>query len=102
MSDFYKKVYEYVKTIPAGYVVTYGQVACAIGSPKASRQVGRALHNNPAFGTIPCHRVVFADGSLAPSFAFGGSDMQAALLRRDGVEVTQGKVNLLKYQWHRI
>lgn len=47
--------------------------------------VGYALHANPAEGDIPCHRVVFRDGSLAPGFAFGGPDVQRERLEKEGV-----------------
>lgn len=100
MSDFFNAVYEFVKRVPAGRVVTYGDVARAIGSPRASRQVGWALHCNPQQGVIPCHRVVFADGSLAPGFAFGGREVQKAILESEGIEVSEDfKVNLSKYRF---
>ncbi|MCD8308030.1 MAG: MGMT family protein [Clostridia bacterium] len=99
MNPFNRAVYAYLKTVPQGKVVTYGQVARAIGAPRASRQVGRALHVNPQPGIIPCHRVVFRDGSLAPAFAFGGMQIQAELLRSEGVEVKDCKVDLAKYGW---
>ncbi len=100
MSDFFNAVYEFVKRVPAGRVVTYGDVARAIGSPRASRQVGWALHCNPQQGVIPCHRVVFADGSLAPGFAFGGREVQKAMLESEGIEVSEDfKVNLSKYRF---
>ena len=59
------------------------------GSPKASRAVGYALHFNPRPGVIPCHRVVNRFGGLAPAFAFGGIEVQASLLRAEGVEVDE-------------
>lgn len=96
---FHESVYEYLKTVPRGKVVTYGQIARAIGSPRASRQVGRALHVNPQPVVIPCHRVVNREGRLAPAFAFGGIDVQADLLRAEGVEVCEGYVDLEKYLW---
>ncbi|MBP5242674.1 MAG: MGMT family protein, partial [Clostridia bacterium] len=55
---FFERVYEYLKTVPKGRVVTYGQIALALGMPRMSRQVGYALHVNPEPGVIPCHRVV--------------------------------------------
>ncbi len=96
---FFEKVYEYVKKVPRGKVVTYGQVASAIGAPRCARQVGWALHVNPAPGVIPCHRVVDRAGRLAPAFAFGGEDAQAQLLRAEGVEVLGGCVDLERYLW---
>jgi methylated-DNA-protein-cysteine methyltransferase-like protein len=94
---FDEKVYEYLKTVPAGRVVTYGMVAAAIGMPRAARQVGNALHRNPLPGIIPCHRVVNRAGRLAPAFAFGGIEVQANLLRAEGVAVEDGYVEIEKY-----
>ena len=95
--NFNQRVYEIVKQIPKGKVATYWQVARAIGAPRSARQVGWALHSNPAFGEIPCHRVVFKDGSLTNGFAFGGRDVQRQLLENDGVEVSEDyKVDLNK------
>ncbi|MDE6274373.1 MAG: MGMT family protein [Clostridiales bacterium] len=97
--NFYESVYAYLKTIPKGKVVTYGQIARAIGRPRAARQVGNALHRNPEPVVTPCHRVVNREGRLAPAFAFGGVEVQAKLLRDEGVEVTDGYVDLEKYIW---
>ena len=96
---FSEKVYEYLQKVPRGKVVTYGLIARAIGSPRASRQVGNALHHNPRPVEIPCHRVVNREGRLAPEFAFGGMEVQAQLLRAEGVEVKDGYVDLEKYIW---
>lgn len=62
-----------------------------------ARAVGNALHKNPDPEHIPCFRVVNAKGELAGAFAFGGEDVQAELLRADGVEVINGRVDLEKY-----
>ncbi|WP_300767000.1 MGMT family protein [uncultured Bifidobacterium sp.] len=87
MSDesFADSVFRVVRHIPSGRVATYGQVAELAGRPRAARAVGRVLHGNPEPGVIPCHRVVFHDGSLAPGFAFGGAERQYALLSAEGV-----------------
>lgn len=96
--SFYDKVYEVVKRIPVGKVATYGQIAAVLGSPRASRAVGYALHSNPAPGVIPCHRVVNRFGRTAPAFAFGGEDVQEKLLEAEGVEVRgDHTVDLDKY-----
>ena len=60
-------------------------VSPALAAPAAARFVGFALHANPEPGVIPCHRVVFRDGSLAPGFAFGGEERQRELLEAEGV-----------------
>ena len=97
---FAESVYETVKQVPAGKVVTYAQVALMSGHVGAARAVGNALHVNPYFGVVPCHRVVNAAGRLAPDFAFGGMDAQRNMLIAEGVEVSDdGVVDLEKYQW---
>ena len=96
--SFYDRVYEKVREIPRGRVATYGGIALALGSPRASRAVGYALHCNPSPGVIPCHRVVNREGRLAPAFAFGGTDEQRRLLEGAGVAVSEeGIVDLSKY-----
>lgn len=92
-----KRIYEAVKKIPKGHVATYGQIAKMAGNPRMSRAVGNALHKNPDPLHIPCFRVVNSKGELAGAFAFGGGKAQAELLREDGVEVVDGKVDLKKY-----
>lgn len=91
------RIYEAVKRIPRGKVATYGQVAAMAGNPRMSRAVGNALHRNPDPDHIPCYRVVNAKGELAGSFAFGGGNAQADLLRADGIEVVNDRVDLGKY-----
>lgn len=97
--NFNQRVYEVLRLVPAGKVTTYGDIARLMGAPGCSRQVGWALHANPEPVKNPCHRVVFKDGSLSPAFAFGGEQMQAQLLQSEGVEVTDGKVDMKKYRW---
>lgn len=92
-----KRIYEAVKKIPRGRVATYGQVAELAGDKKMARAVGNALHHNPDPDTIPCYRVVNAKGELSGAFAFGGIHSQEALLRADGIEVADGRVDLTKY-----
>ncbi len=97
--SFAEDVYEAVKSIPRGKVATYGQIALMSGHRGAARAVGNALHVNPYFGTVPCHRVVNASGRLAPMFAFGGVDAQKRMLEAEGVTVTDNRVDLDKYQY---
>ena len=94
-----KRIYEAVKKIPKGCVATYSQVAEVAGDRKMARAVGNALHKNPDPDNIPCFRVVNAKGELAGEFAFGGLGAQAKLLEAEGITVTDGKVDLKKYQW---
>lgn len=96
--NFYQRVYEVVKAIPKGKVMTYGQVAALCGNPRASRAVGYALHVNPQPGVIPCHRIVNRKGYLSGGFAFGGIEVQKALLEGEGVAVDgEFRVDLARY-----
>ena len=92
-----KRIYEAVKNIPKGKVATYGKVAELAGNPRMSRAVGNALHHNPDPEHIPCYRVVNSKGELAGAFAFGGEHVQEELLKADGIEVVNGRVDLKKY-----
>lgn len=86
-NNFFKRVYEIVKKIPEGKVMTYGLVAEAMGT-KDARRVGQALHANKDSSGVPCHRVVNKDGRLAPGYAFGGPGEQKARLEAEGVAFT--------------
>lgn len=93
-----KRIYEAVKRIPKGKVATYAQIAAMAGNERMARAVGNALHKNPEPGIIPCHRVVDSKGNLAGAFAFGGEKVQEDLLKREGVIVIDGRVDLQEYQ----
>ena len=93
-------IYAVVRRIPQGKVASYGQVAALAGNPRWAREVGYALHVNPEPGVIPCHRVLMADGRVTPGFAFGGPDVQRALLEAEGVRFQDdGTVDMAVYQW---
>ena len=97
--SFFQEVYRICKKIPKGKVATYGQIAALAGKPRASRQVGWALHQNPEPGIIPCHRVVNRFRYLSGGFAFGGIDEQKRLLLMENVEVDENYiVDLAKYK----
>ena len=83
--SFFEQVYEVVKKIPYGTVMSYGDIAELLGNKKMSRQVGWALHVNPSPETIPCYRVVNRFGQVSKSFVFGGETAQRALLEKEGV-----------------
>ena len=96
----FERIYQVVRHIPRGTVATYGQIAALAGNPRWARVVGYALHANPDPEGIPCYRVVTKDGRTAPAFAFGGADVQRALLEADGVGFTaDGRVDMAQYQW---
>lgn len=68
-SPFRLRVWRALQDIPYGETCSYGELAKAIGAPKASRAVGQANHHNPLSIVIPCHRVIGSDGSLT---GYGG------------------------------
>ena len=96
----FKRIYDVVCQIPKGKVATYGTVALMAGNPRWARVVGYALHNNPAPGVIPCHRVVNREGKVADSFVFGGGDIQRQMLEAEGIVFeSDGHIDLNKYGW---
>ena len=76
---FERRVYAVVKRIKAGEVRSYQWVAARLGQPNASRAVGQALKRNPWPLTVPCHRVIRADGRLG-GFAWGLAQKRRLLL----------------------
>lgn len=97
--SFHTRVYEVVRTIPAGRVMGYGHVAAVLGSPRAARQVGWALAALPAGTDVPWQRVIRSSGGLAfqgdPSRAL----VQRALLEDEGVVFEGDRVPMERYGW---
>ncbi|MEF9969708.1 MAG: MGMT family protein [Ruthenibacterium sp.] len=99
-TNFTLKIYEVVRQIPKGCVASYGQIAMLAGNPHGARGVGFALHRNPEPGVIPCHRVVFKNGSVCTGFAFGGPEVQKQLLSDEGVTFLEdGRVDMARCRW---
>ena len=92
-----EKVYEFLRTIPKGKVVTYGQIAEYLGNKKFARVVGNILHNNPDEKKYPCYKVIDSKGKLSKNFAFGGIEKQKEKLEKEGIVVENYKVDLEKY-----
>ena len=80
MNQFFEQVYNIVGRIPYGKVVSYGQIARALGRPRAARMVGWAMRHCPE--EMPWQRVVMSDGSVT-----GGeyADIRRTLLEEEGV-----------------
>jgi methylated-DNA-[protein]-cysteine S-methyltransferase len=68
-SEFERAVWEQIAAIPYGEMLTYGEIATALGDPGAARAVGTACNHNPVPVIVPCHRVVGAGGKMV---GFGG------------------------------
>jgi O-6-methylguanine DNA methyltransferase len=84
-TDFQKSVWNALRKIPAGRTKSYGEIARAIGRPKAVRAVGGACGANPVPVLVPCHRVLAANGKIG-GFS-GGLDWKRELLSREGVRI---------------
>ena len=97
MTSFADKVYKATLLIPRGKVTTYARIARFIGCPRAYRAVGNALHKNPDASRIPCHRVVNSQGMLAVNFGYRGARGQQERLKREGVNIADGKINLARF-----
>lgn len=82
---FQKAVWAALRAIPAGETRSYGQLAAAIGSPKAVRAAGLANGQNPVAVIVPCHRVIGANGRLT-GYA-GGLERKRWLLTHEGARV---------------
>ncbi len=80
-SSFAERVRDAVKQIPRGETRSYGEVASAIGYPRAARAVGTVMKNNYD-PTVPCHRVIRADGSLG-GYNRGGTEKKRQLLEHE-------------------
>jgi|SRR5581483_10254768 len=90
--NFYEKVYQVVRLIPAGRVTSYGAVANYLGTKGSARMVGYAMMAcGGIHPPVPAHRVVNSQGLLTGRFHFGGNLMEE-LLAAEGVEVNDDKV----------
>ena len=85
-TDFQRAVWTALRTIPAGETRSYGQLAAAIGAPRAVRAAGLANGQNPIAVIVPCHRVIGANGALT-GYA-GGLERKRWLLAHETVAVT--------------
>ena len=95
----YERIWQVVGLVPAGFVVTYGQVADMAGLPGRSRMVGRCLSQLPGDTRLPWFRVVNASGRISLPNGSEGYLKQEALLQEDGVAVINGKIKLSQFRW---
>lgn len=87
VGPFERQVLEFLRTVPAGATITYGEIARRLGHPNASRAVGTACARNPALVIIPCHRVVPRSGGLGGYSGEGGPATKRKLLEREGASL---------------
>jgi len=94
---FWAAVYQLVKRVPRGRVITYGQLARALKLRGGARAAGRAMAACPGGRGIPWHRVVGAGGRILvrePS-----ASLQRRLLESEGTRLVEGRVDLARYAW---
>ncbi len=100
IETFYDRVYDFVRGVPAGRIVTYGQVALELGSPAAARAVGYALSYLPHESDVPWWRVINAGGEITYRNRGISADMQLRILVEEGVVFgANGKTDLTTYRW---
>ncbi len=87
VTPFEREVLEYLRTIPPGEVITYGDLARRVGKPNACRAVGQVCAKNPAILVVPCHRVVPAAGGVGNYGGAGGAATKRKLLEKEGAVV---------------
>jgi deoxyribonuclease V len=91
--DMARLVYQATSQIPRGMVSTYGAIARSLGDIRAARAVGMVLSGNPTPIVVPCHRIVYNDGSVGWYSGKGcGQERKEKLLREEGVEINDGMV----------
>ena len=101
MSDnFFDLVYKVVAQVPEGRVTTYGAVARFLGNPRGSRAVGWAMRQCTRSDT-PCHRVINSDGNVG-GYGAEGVAKKALLLKKEGVKVRNGKIDLSRFEFKRL
>jgi len=98
MQPFTAAVIRIIRAIPAGKVMTYGQVAAAAGQPRAARQVVRILHSMSEAHALPWHRVVNRLGEIAIGDPDGRMSQELSL-DAEGVTTISGRVDLAEYRY---
>ena len=85
-----ERVYKKLLEVPSGMVVTYGELARAVGLKNGQRKIGQIMRTNPFPVIIPCHRVVKSDGNIG-GYAFG-IERKVSMLYKEGIEISNGKI----------
>ena len=98
MTLYTRRIIEEINAIPRGKVSCYGDIARKAGLPNGARQVVRVLHSMSEKYNLPWYRILKVNGFIALESG-AGAELQAALLRKEGVEVSDhGRVDLIKYK----
>lgn len=98
--QYRERVYQIVRRIPRGRVMTYGQIAYILGKGYTPRTVGFVMHGAEEKKT-PWHRVINSQGRCSTGRIVLPSDMQQRILKREGVEFDPtGRCDLEQFIWH--
>ena len=95
-------LYSTLMMVPAGSVVTYGQLAAMAGLGRAARWVGRTLSQLPEGTRLPWHRVLAAGGRISLPAGSPSGDEQRARLRAEGVSIMNNRVDMHRHGWRQI
>lgn len=102
ISDFTKKVMQYIHKIPEGKVATYKQIAELAGKPQGSRGVSWILHSCSTTYKLPWHRVLNSQGKISFERNTHNFRQQKRRLEKEGVVLTlDGELDLKKFQWNK-
>lgn len=99
MQPFTERAIAIIKEIPAGKVMTYGQIAALAGSPRGARQIVRILHSMSKKYSLPWHRVINSKGEISIKDD-EGSFSQKALLQAEGIVIKETRIDLEIFQNH--
>lgn len=95
MNHLSETIIAIIKEIPAGKVLTYGEVSLRAGSMHSARLVSYLLHSCSEKFSLPWHRVINSQGKISLTGIIG--EEQKQLLLSEGVEIKNGKIDLVKY-----
>lgn len=96
MAGFNEKCYKLLKKVPFGKVVSYKEIAKKLKT-KAYQAIGNAMNKNRDLINIPCYKVIKSNGEIGGYVK--GAKKKIQLLKKEGIEVVKGKIDLKKYGW---
>ena len=99
--DFFQRVYDIVRLIPEGKLMTYGDIAKHLGAARSARMVGWALNKSGNLTPfVPAHRVVNRKGLLTGKMHFTNMNTMEEMLHAEGIKVLDNQIiDLEKYLW---